>query len=51
MGGLGLFGTGALVSRLTARPWWRGGLRQLFLGALAAGATYLVGSLIGVGVA
>ncbi|MEV6298700.1 VIT1/CCC1 transporter family protein [Actinoplanes sp. NPDC051861] len=48
VGGLGLFVTGALISRLTARPWWRGGLRQLLLGALAAGATYLIGALIGV---
>ena len=48
VGGVGLFATGAVVSRLTARPWWRGGLRQLLLGGLAAGATYLVGALIGV---
>ena len=48
VGGLGLVVTGALISRLTARPWWQGGLRQLLLGALAAGATYLVGALIGV---
>ncbi|GAA2671186.1 VIT1/CCC1 transporter family protein [Actinoplanes palleronii] len=47
-GGLGLFAVGALISRLTARPWWLGGLRQLVLGALAAGATFAIGTLIGV---
>ncbi|KUL35757.1 VIT1/CCC1 transporter family protein [Actinoplanes awajinensis] len=47
-GGLGLFTVGALISRLTARPWWLGGLRQLVLGALAAGATFAIGTLIGV---
>jgi vacuolar iron transporter family protein len=46
-GGAGLFAAGAIIARFTARPWWRGGLRQLGLGALAAGATYLVGLLIG----
>lgn len=48
-GGVGLFVTGALVSRFTLRVWWRSGLRQLLLGAAAAGATYLIGSLIGGG--
>ena len=38
---------GGLVSRLTDRPFWRGALRQLILGACAAGITYLIG--IGVG--
>jgi VIT1/CCC1 family predicted Fe2+/Mn2+ transporter len=50
VGGLGLFGAGAVVSRFTARPWWANGGRQLLLGGLAAGATYLVGTLIGVSV-
>jgi VIT1/CCC1 family predicted Fe2+/Mn2+ transporter len=50
-GGAGLFATGAVVARLTARPWWLGGLRQLALGGLAALATYVVGAVIGVGVA
>jgi VIT1/CCC1 family predicted Fe2+/Mn2+ transporter len=49
-GGVGLFVAGALVSRFTTRSWWSGGSRQLVLGALAAGATYLVGTLIGVSV-
>ena len=48
VGAVGLFLTGALVARWTTRPWWRNGLRQLGFGALAAGATFLVGSLVGV---
>ena len=51
VGGVGLFAAGVLVARFTRRAWWRSGLRQLLLGAAAAGATYLIGSLIGVGVA
>jgi vacuolar iron transporter family protein len=31
-------------------PWWRSALRQLAFGAVAAGATYVVGALIGVSV-
>ncbi|MGH3344058.1 MAG: VIT1/CCC1 transporter family protein [Carbonactinosporaceae bacterium] len=46
---VGLFLCGAVVSRITARPWWYGGMRQMLLGGLAAGVTYLVGSLIGGG--
>lgn len=44
---LALFGVGALVSRLTGRPALYSGARQLALGALSAGATFLIGSLIG----
>jgi VIT1/CCC1 family predicted Fe2+/Mn2+ transporter len=51
IGGVGLFVAGVLVARFTGRSWWRSGLRQLLLGAAAAGATYLVGLAIGVGVA
>jgi VIT1/CCC1 family predicted Fe2+/Mn2+ transporter len=50
IGGVGLFAAGAIVGRFTAQPWWRGGVRQLLLGALAALATYGIGRLIGVGV-
>jgi VIT1/CCC1 family predicted Fe2+/Mn2+ transporter len=50
VGGVGLFAAGVLVSRFTRRAWWLSGLRQLLLGAAAAGATYLIGSWIGVGV-
>jgi len=38
---------GGVVSRLTARPFWRGALRQLVLGAVAAGITYLIGLAVG----
>jgi vacuolar iron transporter family protein len=38
---------GGMVARLTARPFWRGALRQLLLGACAAGVTYLIGILVG----
>ncbi len=50
IGGVGLFAAGVVVSRFTRRSWWWAGLRQLLLGAAAAGATFLVGHLIGVGV-
>lgn len=46
-GAVGLFVAGALVSRFTTRPWWFNGLRQLLFGAVAAGATYLIGWWIG----
>jgi VIT1/CCC1 family predicted Fe2+/Mn2+ transporter len=35
-----------MVARLTARPFWRGALRQLLLGAGAAGITYLIGIFV-----
>ena len=38
---------GGMVARLTGRPFWRGALRQLVLGALAAGITYLIGLAVG----
>ena len=38
---------GGMVSRLTGRPFWRGALRQLVLGACAAGITYLIGMAVG----
>jgi VIT1/CCC1 family predicted Fe2+/Mn2+ transporter len=47
LSGAGLFLTGALVARLTTRPAWYGGLRQLGLGAVAAGVTFGIGSLVG----
>jgi VIT1/CCC1 family predicted Fe2+/Mn2+ transporter len=47
---LALFGCGALVSRVTVRSWWYGGLRQLMLGGAAAGLTYLIGHLVGASV-
>lgn len=42
-----LFAVGAAVSRFTSRSPLLSGSRQLALGALAAGATYLVGVLVG----
>ena len=51
VGGAGLLVAGALTSRFTTRTWWGAAVRQLAFGAIAAGATYLVGMLIGVGVA
>ncbi|MFC9974081.1 VIT1/CCC1 transporter family protein [Spirillospora sp. NPDC127200] len=48
LAGLGLFGAGVLVARVTARSWWSGGLRQLALGGAAAALTFGVGALIGV---
>jgi VIT1/CCC1 family predicted Fe2+/Mn2+ transporter len=44
---LALFGCGALVSRVTTRSWWYSGLRQLILGAAAAGVTFLIGAGVG----
>ena len=38
---------GGMVARLTDRPFWRGALRQLALGACAAGITYLIGTAVG----
>ena len=46
-GGAGLALAGALSSRFTPRPWWWSALRQLLFGAVAAGATYLIGTAIG----
>ncbi|GHJ49767.1 membrane protein [Catellatospora sp. TT07R-123] len=51
IGGVGLFTAGALTARFTRRRWWSTGLRQLLLGAAAAGATYLIGDAIGVSAA
>ena len=50
-GGVGLLAAGAVASFFTATSWWWGALRQLLYGALAATATYAVGSLLGVGIA
>jgi vacuolar iron transporter family protein len=42
-----LFIGGGLVAKLTDRPFMRGALRQLLLGAFAAGLTYLIGHVVG----
>jgi len=44
---LAAFAGGGTVAKLTDRPFLRGALRQLTLGALAAGVTYLIGSAVG----
>jgi VIT1/CCC1 family predicted Fe2+/Mn2+ transporter len=41
---------GAGIASLTRRPTWYGALRQVLLGGIAAGFTYVVGRAIGVGV-
>jgi VIT1/CCC1 family predicted Fe2+/Mn2+ transporter len=47
---IALFAVGVLVSRVTVRTWLFSGVRQLLLGAVAAGVTFVVGSLVGNGV-
>jgi len=44
---IALFGCGAVVTQVTSRSWWYGGLRQMLLGGLAAGLTYAVGLAVG----
>ena len=46
---LGLFVCGSVVTTLTSRSWWYGGLRQLVLGAAAAALTYAFGNAVGTG--
>lgn len=46
---LGLFAAGAVVTRVTSKSWWFGGIRQLSLGAIAAALTYGIGNLVGAG--
>jgi VIT1/CCC1 family predicted Fe2+/Mn2+ transporter len=46
-----LFACGAIVTRLTSRPWWYGGLRQILLGGAAFALTYVVGMGVGAGLA
>jgi VIT1/CCC1 family predicted Fe2+/Mn2+ transporter len=49
--GLSLFLVGGLISVFTGRNVFFSGFRMLGIGALAAGATYLIGKLLGVSVA
>jgi vacuolar iron transporter family protein len=44
---LALFACGAVVTQVTNRSWWFGGLRQLLLGGVAAALTFGFGSLVG----
>ena len=41
------FAGGGVVARLTEHPFLRGALRQLLLGVVAAGVTYLIGRAVG----
>ncbi|MBI4491629.1 MAG: VIT1/CCC1 transporter family protein [Chloroflexi bacterium] len=51
LSGLGLFAVGVLTARLSGRNPFFGGARMLLIGAVAAAVTYLVGRLVGVGLA
>jgi VIT1/CCC1 family predicted Fe2+/Mn2+ transporter len=46
--GLALFSVGSTLSLFTGRHAFLGGVRMLVIGALAGGATYLIGHLLGV---
>ena len=46
---LGLVITGGIVGKITARPFWYGGGRQLLLGGLSAAVTYAIGLAVGTG--
>ncbi|HET6985231.1 MAG TPA: VIT1/CCC1 transporter family protein [Kribbella sp.] len=46
---VGLVVTGGIVGKITARPFWYGGGRQLLLGGLSAGVTFVIGLLVGTG--
>lgn len=48
VGGIGLLLAGGLAAYLTKQMIWKGALRQLLFGAVAASATFVVGWLIGV---
>ena len=49
--GVALFAVGAVLSLFTGRHALLGGLRMLAIGAAAGGATFLIGSALGVGLA
>ncbi len=49
VGAAGLFVAGALTAQFTKQRWWVSGLRQFALGSAAAGVTFVIGHLIGVG--
>lgn len=47
LAGLALFAVGSTISLVTNRPLVRSGVRQLLIGTLTAGGTYLVGLSVG----
>jgi VIT1/CCC1 family predicted Fe2+/Mn2+ transporter len=49
-GGVGLLVAGGVAARFTRKSLWLGSVRQLAFGAIAIGATYVVGMLIGAAV-
>jgi VIT1/CCC1 family predicted Fe2+/Mn2+ transporter len=49
-GGVGLLVAGGAAARFTRKSLWLGSVRQLAFGAIAIGATYVVGLLIGAAV-
>jgi vacuolar iron transporter family protein len=49
-GGVGLLVAGGVAARFTRKSLWLGSVRQLAFGAVAIGATYVVGLLIGAAV-
>lgn len=51
LSGAALFGIGALITLITGQHALRAGLRQLAIGAAAAGITFVVGRLLGVALA
>lgn len=46
---IGLVITGGIVGKITARPFWYGGGRQLLLGGLSAAVTFAIGLAVGTG--
>jgi VIT1/CCC1 family predicted Fe2+/Mn2+ transporter len=46
---VGLVVTGGIVGKITARPFWYGGGRQLLLGGLSAVVTFVIGLAVGTG--
>ncbi|MEV5966101.1 VIT1/CCC1 transporter family protein [Kribbella sp. NPDC051952] len=46
---VGLVVTGGIVGKITARPFWYGGGRQLLLGGLSAAVTFAIGLAVGTG--
>jgi vacuolar iron transporter family protein len=46
---IGLVVTGGIVGKVTARPFWYGGGRQLLLGGLSAAVTFAIGLAVGTG--
>jgi VIT1/CCC1 family predicted Fe2+/Mn2+ transporter len=51
LAGIALFLVGAALSLFSGKSAWRGGLRMLVIGTLAAGASFGIGKLLGVGLA